>query len=262
MPIHDWTRVDANLFHHFHQAWTITISNTLNNGLLPKGFSALVEQHAGGVVPDVIALQGRSKRNRPVEPTGGNVITATPPKTLHVIRAQEAISAKRGNRITIRHPLGRVVCVIELVSPGNKSSQSALRSFVEKTIDFLKQGVHVLIVDLFPPSVRDPQGIHKAIWDALEDQPFELPPDKPLTLAAYVADFMEVAYVEPVGLGDVLPDMPAYLNVDSYVPVPLEATYQATWASCPEAMRDAVECGEPSDDEPTEQTHSHGGERE
>src|SRR5437879_305473 len=112
MPVHDWTRVDVILFHHFHQAWTITISNSLNSGLLPKGFFALVEQHAAGVVPDVIALQGKRRTKPPPEPTGGNVITATPPKTHHVIRAEEAISAKRGNRITIRHPLGRVVCVI------------------------------------------------------------------------------------------------------------------------------------------------------
>src|SRR6476620_9807788 len=114
MPIHDWTRVDANLFHHFHQAWTMTISNALNGGLLPKGFSALVEQHAAGLVPDVIALQHRPRPSTPIEPRGGAVVTATPPKTRHVFRAEEKSSAARGNRITIRHPLGRVVCVIEI----------------------------------------------------------------------------------------------------------------------------------------------------
>jgi hypothetical protein len=51
MPVHDWTKVDANAFHHFHQAWTMSICNALNAGLLPPGFSALVEQHAGGIVP-------------------------------------------------------------------------------------------------------------------------------------------------------------------------------------------------------------------
>src|SRR5437773_5538767 len=163
MPIHDWSRVDANLFHHFHQAWTIIISNALNNGLLPKGYSALVEQHAAGVVPDVLAVQRRARPNRPVERTGGAVVTAAPPKTRYLIRAAEEISANRGNRITIRHPLGEVVCVIEIVSPGNKSSRAALRSSVEEAVEFLKQGVHLLVVDLFPPSVRDPQGIHKAI---------------------------------------------------------------------------------------------------
>src|SRR3954447_14629500 len=180
MPIHDWTRVDANLFHDFHQTWTIAIRNALNGGLLPKGYSALVEQHAGGLVRDVIALQNRGMPRRPDEPAGGAVITATPPKARHVLRAEHENSAARGNRITIRHPLGRVVCVIEIVSPGNKGSRSALRSFVEKAAEFLRSGVHLLVVDLFPPSSRDRQGIHKAIWDEIEEQQFELPPDKPL----------------------------------------------------------------------------------
>src|SRR5207237_5940088 len=142
--------------------------------------------------------------------------------TRHVIRAQEDNSAARGNRITIRHPLGQVVCVIEIVSPGNKGSRAALSAFVDKAVELLRQGIHLLIVDLFSPSVRDPQGIHKAIWDEIEDKPFALPPDKQLTLAAYVADVPKIAYVEPVGVGDGLPDMPAYLDLDQYVPVPLE----------------------------------------
>jgi hypothetical protein len=145
-----------------------------------------------------------------------------------------------------------VVCVIEIVSPGNKGSRSALRSFVEKAVDLLRQGVHLLVIDLFPPSARDPQGIHKAIWDEIQERPFELPPDKLLTLAAYVAGVPKVAYVEPVGVGDVLPDMPAYLDADSYVPVPLETTYGTTWVSCPEDMREAVERGGPLSDGPAE----------
>ena len=102
------------------------------------------------------------------------------------------------------------------------------------------------MLDLFPPNPRNPQGVHKLIWDRLQDVPFELPPDKPLTLAAYLSDLPMTAFVEPVTVGDAMPDMPAYLDVDSFVPVPLESTYQATWASCPEDMREAVERGETS----------------
>ncbi len=249
MPVHDWTRVDANLFHDFHQTWSIAIRNALNGGLLPKGYSALVEQHASGVVPDVITLKGRSRPDRPVEPTGGAVVVATPPKARHVFRAEQEIFAARANRITIRHPLGRVVCVIEIVSPGNKANRSAFRAFVEKTVAFLRQGVHLLVIDLFPPSARDPQGMAKAIWDEIQEQTYELSADKPLTVAAFVAGLPKTAYIEEVAVGDVLPDMSAYLDPDSWVPVPLEVTYQATWASCPEDMRIAVEQGELLPDE-------------
>jgi hypothetical protein len=37
--------------------------------------------------------------------------------------------------------------------------------------------------------------------------------------------------------------MPAYLDRSAYVPVPLEATYQAAWATCPADLRELVETG-------------------
>jgi hypothetical protein len=253
MPVHDWSRVDANVFHHFHQRWTIAICDSLNAGLLPAGYSALVEQHAGGLVPDVLALQRRSRPSRPIEPSGG-VLTSNPPQARLVKQAKTALAA-RANRIVIRHRLGEVVCILEVVSPGNKSGRAALRAFVEKSIECLQQGIHLLVIDILPPTPCDPQGIHKAIWDEIEEDPFELPPDKPLTLAAYVAGDLLIgreptAYINLIGVRDDLPDMPAYLDGSGYVPVPLEATYQAAWATCPADLRELVETGRlPSEDE-------------
>ena len=209
MPVHEWSRVDANLFHHFHQCWTIAICDALNAGGLPNGYSAMVEQNAAKLLPDHLHL--------------------------------------RANRIAIRHRLRKVVCIFEAVSPGNKASHAALRAFVDKTREFLEAGVNILVVDLFPPSSRDPGGIHEAIWDVPEaEEPFELPPDQPLTLAAYVAGDIRVgrsiqAFVESVGVGQELADMPAFLDADHYAPVPLERTYQVAWSNCPADMRYLVE---------------------
>ncbi len=50
MPIHDWTRVDAGLFHDFHQDWTIELRRSLNAGRLPPGYVALADQQTGGGV--------------------------------------------------------------------------------------------------------------------------------------------------------------------------------------------------------------------
>jgi hypothetical protein len=240
MPVHDWSRVDANVFHHFHQGWTVAIAAALNAGLLPPGYSALVEQHAGGLVPDVLALQRRSR------PKGG-VLAVTPPKT-SLVRQAKSVLAARSNRIAIRHRLGEIVCVLEVVSPGNKSGRAALRSFIEKAIECLRQGIHLLIIDILPPTPRDPQGMYKAVWDEIEEESFELPPGKLLTLAAYVAGDLltgieTTAYIELIGVGDALPDMPAYLERGGYVPVPLEATYQSAWAACPPDLRELVESG-------------------
>ena len=57
MPIHDWTRVGAGIFHHFHHEWISAISRALNAGLLPPDYYALAEQVAGGRGPDVLALE-------------------------------------------------------------------------------------------------------------------------------------------------------------------------------------------------------------
>jgi hypothetical protein len=62
---------------------------------------------------------------------------------------------------------------------------------------------------------------HRRYWTC--DEVFELPPDKPLTLAAYAAGSEIVAYTEPVAVGDILPDRPIFLTPDYYVNCPLEA---------------------------------------
>ena len=223
MPIHDWTRVRANRFHDFHQSWTVAIRNALNAGRLPPCYFALLEQKVGGPEPDVIIPE------------------LPPPKTRVTVRSDAANYARKANRITVRHPDGDVVAVIEIVSPGNKDSRHAVRAFARKAVELLQAGVNLLIVDLFPPGRRDPHGIHKVIWDRVREEPFALPPDKPLTLAAYAAGTETVAYVEPVAVGDALPDVPVFLTADRYVPCPLEATYQTAWEQFPAPLRGPLE---------------------
>jgi hypothetical protein len=239
MAIHDWTRVEAGIFHNFHQLWTAEITNALNAGALPSDYFAMTEQILGGPIPDVITLQDR--RPRTDQEFGGIALADSPPRARFVTSAELDQYAAKANSITIKHRLGRIVAVIEIVSPGNKSSQHAVRAFVEKTFDLLNDGISLLVVDLFPPSRRDPQGIHKAIWDAIREEPFELPADKPLTVAAYMAGPIKRAYVEPVAVGDPLPSLPIFLDQRSYVPAPLEATYQSTWSKCPLPVRAVVE---------------------
>jgi hypothetical protein len=139
------------------------------------------------------------------------------------------VYVRKADRITVRHRRGQVVAVVEIVSPGNKASASALRSFVEKTSDLIMQGVHLLVIDLFPPSKRDPEGIHRAIWDQIKEQTVESPDENFLTLAAYDAGPPPVAYVNFVTVGEALPDMPIFLKPGLYVPAPLEAPYCTTW---------------------------------
>ncbi len=229
MPIHDWTRVDSGLFHAFHQDWIGVLARALNAGVLPPDYFALREQSTRGPVPDVLTLELPSGSDEPSETGSGLAVAVAPPRMRVVRRAEDTIYVHKADRIAVRHRHGRVVAMVEIVSPGNKASKNELRAFVEKTSYLIAQGVHLRVIDLFPPSKRDPQGIHKAIWDEFVEEDFDLSADQPLTLAAYDAGPPPVAYVEPVTVRDALPDMPIFLKPDYYVPAPLDETYQTTW---------------------------------
>lgn len=241
MPIHDWTRIDAGTFHFFHQRWVLAICDALNAGVLPKGFFAMAEQVIGGPIPDVIALPTTSKGKKEPEPTNGGVAVATPPRTRIMQQAEPECYAARADRIVIRHVRGSVIAVIEIVSPGNKGSRHAIRAFVDKTVDLIRQGIHMLVIDLFPPGPRDPQGLHQLIWEEIDPEPFELPPDKPLTLATYSAGSLIKAFVEPVAVGDTLPDMALFLTDALHVPTPLEVTYETTWNVFPVELKELLD---------------------
>jgi hypothetical protein len=239
MPMHDWTAVDSGTYHHFHQDWTIELCRRLNAGVLPAGYFAMADQRVGEPEPDVTALQ----RTSPVPPvgSGGLAVLDTPPRTMLRATTSRLKYARKANRISVRHRLGRVVAVIGIVSPGNKDSENAVAAFSRKAVAYLRQNVHFLMVDPFPPTARDPQGLHNVIWEAISEEQFEPPPaDKPLAASAFDAGEELTAYVEPLAVGDGLPDMPLFLEPGVYVPCPLEAAYATSWATLPAELRDLL----------------------
>jgi Protein of unknown function (DUF4058) len=242
MPVHDWTRVDAGIFHHFHLEWIGALSRALNCGLLPPGHYALAEQITSLWEPDVLTLRGPTKGPSPEEnPPAGIALADVPPKVEHRARADIDLYAAKAKAVVVRHTSKhQIIAVLEVVSPGNKTSRQRLRAFVDKAEQLLRAGIHLLVVDLFPPGRRDPQGIHKAIWDEFMDNEFSLAEDKPLTLAAYMSGPCPEAFVQPTAVGLPLPDMPLFLAEGVYVPVPLEATYGSAWEAVPEFWRNVL----------------------
>src|SRR5947209_20581516 len=106
MPIHDWTRVDAGIFHAFHHDWITESARALNRGLLPATYYALPEQLAGGLGPDVLTLRipgGNGGAPAPGPPDGGMALAVAPPRVR--IRMQSAANryAARANAFTVRH---------------------------------------------------------------------------------------------------------------------------------------------------------------
>jgi hypothetical protein len=130
---------------------------------------------------------------------------------------------------------------VEIVSPTNKDRTAHVEVMADKIADALEFGVHVLLVDLFPPGPADPRGLHGAVWERYDNEPNAPPADEPLTLASYVAAPPPEAYLEHLAVGAELPDMPLFLHRERYVDTPLEATYQAAYRGVPAFWRGALE---------------------
>lgn len=126
--MHGWTRVEDGIFHGFHGLWIAALNNQLNAGLLPTGFYAYPEQHAGRFVAHLIMLHAPAPPNMPPLPpaTSGLAVADAPPKVRHKSELSPSARARR-RTLAIRHVSGhRLVAIIEIISPANKTAVSTL----------------------------------------------------------------------------------------------------------------------------------------
>jgi hypothetical protein len=227
MPIHDWSTIEPGIFHDFHHGWIYQLAKFFNQGGLSDEYYALIEtrnSHFGA----------RASKSR-AEPGANGDDAGDAETVLEFYRSKQ-------NVVAIRHVSDeRLVAIVEIVSSGNKSSQAVFRKFLDKAVDLLSQDIHLLIIDLMPPTRRDPNGIHGAIWEALTDEQYVPPTGKPLTLAAYDSEMGVRAFVEAVSVGDILMEMPLFLKAGAYVPVGLDSTYQSAWETVPRRWRSVIE---------------------
>ena len=246
MPVHDWTRVEAGIFHAFHLKWISELDKVLNSGLLPPGYYALPEQHAGSSIPDVLTLHtspATSDRHSLPPDTGGIAVADAPPTVQRQVTVG-AVALTRRRTLAIRHvSQHRLVAILEIVSPANKDRARSVTDFAGKVVSALDHGVHAVVLDLLPPSAFDLSGMHGAIWQCLEntETPYDLPAGNPRTLASYVADDAVEIYLEHPHLGMALPAMPLFIRPDRYVTVSLESTYLEAYRTMPEFWRNVLE---------------------
>lgn len=242
--MHDWTRIDPNDYHHFHGRWIFAIADALNGGLLPEGYFALAEHTTPPIIPDVVTLTmpEADPLNTYSSSDGGTAVLESPTAIVATAPGRKRRPAGR-RRIAIQHARNRqIVAVIEILSPSNKARKAEFADLIGKSVQLLRQGTHVLVIDPFPPSSRDPRGVHAAVWKELTGKPFVPPRDKPLTVVSYAALGANTfkAHVEPLAVGDRLPVIPLHLTDEYHVPLPLEATCRAAWAGFPAALRALV----------------------
>lgn len=251
MSVHDWTMVDPGIFHDFHLAWIAEFRRALNGGLLPEGYYALVGQHAGEAIPDVLTLH----TNRPAPPSlpplpaaGGTLLADAPPRVRRHETVEPASYRARRRTVAVRHVSDhRLVAMLEIVSPSNKDRPRHVGEFANKVAEALEIGIHVLVVDLFPTGRHDPHGLHAAVRQQLEraeeapDQDIGWAPGEPVSLVSYAAGPRVEVFLEHVAYGAALPDMPLFLRPDRYIDVPLDTTYQSAYGGMPAYWRDVLE---------------------
>jgi hypothetical protein len=215
MPIHDWSKVPDAVFHALHVAWLGRLQDLLNTRLLPEPFHALTETVTGEAVPDVITLQAR-------EPY-----------------------APLARRLVVRNEWegDRIVAVLEPVSRSNKASRAKAEQFVTKVVDLLLRGIHLLVIDLHPPSSMIPAGFHSKVCEQYGDEPLRVPPERDRSAASYqVLETGKVrSHVVPFCVGDVLPEMALFLLPHKFVRVPLEETYAEAFHGLPGKFRGQLE---------------------
>ena len=247
MPVHDWTKVDAGTSHAFHTAWITDLMRVLNDGRFPDGYYALAEQHLRGRIPDVLTLHvpDFDPTPDPVSPSRdrGIALADAPPRVSRKLVADaSAAYHARQRTLTIRNTSGHhVIALLEIVSPGNKDRAANVEELVTKVDSALMRGIHVLVVDLFSPGKHDPQGIHGAIWERFSATPYEVPTDRRLTVASYLAAQGIEAYVEHFAVGDHLTEMALFLDSATYIQAPLEQTYCSAFHAMPQFWREVLE---------------------
>ena len=252
MGIHDWTRVDAGTWHSFHVSWIAEIKRALNAGTLPDGYYAEAERQASRYEADVLTLERAPTSDEGATSPGmsnGNgtavaIAPVTAPRLSQFYEADPAADyALKRRTLAVRHASGdRVVALIELASPGNKDREASVEQFAAKACDALRAGVHVAVIDPFPPRRADGGGgLVGAVADAAGFDVPPLPADRPLCLGSFESARPPRLYAEPLAVGDEPPNLPLFYDaVGRFVEIPLSETYAAAWQATPKRWRDVI----------------------
>lgn len=228
-----------------HAMWTTSLAERLNQ-LLPRGYFALPEVHAGASLEIDVATFGkdgsgwlevgdrvRESNGHPFVGNGGAGGLAV--AELPAAYAPPAPSTTVGSAFAddfevkvFRDPGGfKLAAAIELVSPANKDRSESRLAFATKCASYLHNSVAVIVVDV----VTDRQAnLHDEILPLITSDSVTAMGEGKLYAVAYRPILrQERAEIDmwptQLAVGEPLPILPLWLNVVDAVPAELEATY-------------------------------------
>ena len=150
-----------------YTVWASALADALNDRILPAGYVALEQVHAGAAIEIDVATYTDPVSGQTADRNGG---TATVPRTVWLPAAAPlVIPASFPPSCTIQiisSEGGRsLVAAIELVSPGNKDRASKRRLFAAKCATYLAHGVGLVVVDVVTSRETN---MHNELADLLE----------------------------------------------------------------------------------------------
>ena len=217
-----------------HAAWPTLIVIALNETLPPK-YEAEPSVHLGSIFEvDIAALEDDHARDIGGGDDGGTgVATAVwaPPRPTLMVATDVSGQDDYEVRIVDVEDSRRVVAAIEIISPSNKDRPEHRSMFAAKCATLLQQGVSLSLVDVVTDCDFNLYG------QALELLGQTDPALKPVAPPIYAAACrwrqtrgggrLE-AWFHELAVGQHLPMLPLWLDVDLAMPLPLEATYEQT----------------------------------
>ncbi len=212
----------------FHATWASALADALNERVLPPGYIALEQVHAGPAIEIDVATT-----TDPAAGANGGGGTATLPRTVWLPATAPLVLPAvfpPGCTVEILSTEGgrTLVAALELVSPGNKDRAAKRSLFAAKCATYLSRGVGLIVVDV----VTSRQGnLHNELIELLGlDAACQMPPSQALYGVAYrplrvgAADRIE-AWPVALAVGQPLPTLPLSLEAEHCVAVDLEAAY-------------------------------------
>jgi hypothetical protein len=221
MPLHDWS--DDRGWDSVHLLWLGQLLDWVQPRL-PPGFRAYL-----GAVPalTIDIPNGRpdlSVRQWPADPAPSAPGESAGEKPEEEAVATFTLDPQRAVHIDWH---GQLVAAVELTSPRNKDRPAARARYLGRYVGYLRQGVHLLLIDVLPR----PAGFSFA--DAIAaDLGFAQPPSPPPCAVSYrvgepVPEGTLLARWRRVfAAGQALPTIPLALTTAVAIPVDLEQTYR------------------------------------
>jgi hypothetical protein len=221
---------DRRPWESFHTTWASALADALNHDVLPPGYIALEQIHAGAAIDIDVATFAGQTASAAANGGGG---TATVPRTVWTPAVAPLVLPAvfpPSNTVEIIATEGSrtLVAAIELISPGNKDRVGKRRLFAAKCATYLSRGVGLILVDV----VTSRQGnLHNELIDLLGlDSAFQMPAQESLYSVAYrplsIAGAGRIeTWPFALAVGQPLPALPLSLEAEHCVPVDLEAAY-------------------------------------